>query len=109
VWAPDATLDVAEALKEPVRGAEAIIAWTSARAVGQISIHHGHMPDIQFVSDTQANVVWAMEDQVFKPLDSKLGFLHLHGWGHYHETYVKLPQGWRIKATKLTRLRVEMA
>jgi hypothetical protein len=33
---------------------------------------------------------------------------YIHGWGHYHETYVKLDVGWRILSTRLTRLRVEM-
>ena len=108
VFAPDATLEVGEAMEEPIKGAEAIIAWVSSRAVGQVSIHHGHMPDIEITSDTTAKAVWAMEDLVFKPLDTPLNFTQLHGWGHYHETYVKLSQGWRIKSTKLTRLRVLM-
>ena len=30
----------------------------------------------------------------------------MHGYGHYHETYERLPAGWRIKTLKLTRLRV---
>jgi len=29
---------------------------------------------------------------------------HLHGFGHYHETYEKTADGWRIKAMTLTRL-----
>ena len=32
----------------------------------------------------------------------------LHGFGHYHETYVRLDAGWRIRSSRLTRLRVEM-
>ena len=27
-----------------------------------------------------------------------------HGWGHYHETYVKIDGRWFIKSRKLTRL-----
>ena len=28
----------------------------------------------------------------------------LHGYGHYHETYRKTEEGWRIQTSKLTRL-----
>ena len=31
----------------------------------------------------------------------------LHGYGHYHETYEKLEEQWRIKTITLTRLRVD--
>jgi len=32
----------------------------------------------------------------------------LHGFGHYHESYVKRDDRWFIAATKLTRLRVDV-
>ena len=32
----------------------------------------------------------------------------MHGYGHYRETYERLPQGWRIKTSKLTRIRVDI-
>jgi hypothetical protein len=31
----------------------------------------------------------------------------LRGYGHYHEEYVKGPEGWMIRRTQLTRLREE--
>jgi hypothetical protein len=31
----------------------------------------------------------------------------MHGYGHYHETYVRLADGWRIKSIRLSRLRVD--
>ena len=31
----------------------------------------------------------------------------LTGWGHYHERYVRTPQGWRIAEQRLTRLQLE--
>lgn len=35
---------------------------------------------------------------------------YVHGYGHYHEKYVKEANGaWRIKWTRLTRLRVDIA
>ena len=109
VWAPDASLHVPEARDEPWVGIDTIIEWVSHSAGNQISVHHGHMPEIEILSDTTARGIWAMEDRLRLPPDqpSPMGFTYLHGLGHYHETYVKLAQGWRIQSTKLTRLYVE--
>ena len=37
-----------------------------------------------------------------------MGYTYLHGFGHYHETYIKGPAGWRVQTVRLTRLYVEM-
>ncbi len=67
------------------------------------------MPDIEITSDGAAVGLWAMEDRLYRtkqhPLDD--GSTYLHGFGHYHETYVRTSAGWRISSTRLTRLRVE--
>ena len=114
VWAPDATLDVPELGIDPVAGADNIANWTAARMGNVLSIHHGHMPDIEILSDGSetgvcAKGVWAMEDILRWPTDSPGlgGSTYIHGWGHYHETYVRLAEGWRIKSSQLTRLYVE--
>ncbi len=52
-----------------------------------ITVHHGHMPEITLLSDTTARGIWAMEDKLWWPEGSPL--VHLHGYGHYHETYEK--------------------
>jgi hypothetical protein len=108
VWAPDAALDVPE-VNVVVEGVDSLIAWASKSAGNQVSTHHGHMPIIDITSDTTATGIWAMEDILRLPKDqpSQYGYTHLHGFGHYHEQYVKLPQGWRIKRTRLTRQHVE--
>ena len=110
VWAPDASLLVPDKQAEPIEGVDAIIAWVAPRADGQVSVHHGHMPDIEILSERTAKGVWAMEDLLFKPpeLAARLGYSFMHGYGHYHETYVKLEAGWRIRTTHLTRLKLEM-
>lgn len=108
VWAADGRLDVPEAgiVVEPL---EEVIRWVSASVGDQVSVHHGHMPIIDFVSDTEARVVWAMEDRLYRTREFPLedGSTWLHGFGHYHETYVKTHDGWRIRSSRLTRLRVE--
>jgi hypothetical protein len=108
VWTEDGRLEVPEAdmIVEPL---SAVIAWVAESTAEQVSVHHGHMPIIEFVSDAEATVIWAMEDRLYRseehPLPGGVGYLH--GFGHYHETYVKADCGWRLRASRLTRLRVE--
>jgi hypothetical protein len=64
------------------------------------SVHHGHMPEIEIVSPTEAKGIWAMED-IVEFRDSVL-----HGFGHYHETYRRTADGWKIAALHLTRIRL---
>ncbi|MCB2076424.1 MAG: nuclear transport factor 2 family protein [Novosphingobium sp.] len=107
VWAPDARLEVPE-LGKSVGPRDELIAWVKERTGEQVSVHHGHMPIIEIMSDTTATGLWAMEDRLYRPKghpDYEDGAFIL-GFGHYHETYVKLDVGWRIRSTRLTRLRV---
>ncbi|MCB2073600.1 MAG: nuclear transport factor 2 family protein [Novosphingobium sp.] len=109
VWAPDGRLEVPEAgmVLEPF---DTVIEWVSQSVGDQVSVHHGHMPIIEFTSDTMAKVIWAMEDRLYRTREFPLedGSTYLHGFGHYRETYVKTDAGWRIQSSQLTRLRVEM-
>ncbi|PEQ13690.1 hypothetical protein B2G71_05040 [Novosphingobium sp. PC22D] len=108
VWAPDGRLEVPEAdmVVEPL---DKIIEWVAASTGDQVSVHHGHMPIIDFLGDDEAKVIWAMEDRLYRTREHPLedGSNYLHGFGHYHETYVRLESGWRIRSSRLTRLRVE--
>jgi hypothetical protein len=67
------------------------------------TVHHGHMPEIEFTSATTATGIWAMEDELWWPEGGPMTYLH--GYGHYHETYEKTADGWRIKTMTLTRLK----
>lgn len=110
VWAPDARLIVPEASRE-CAGIDAILAYVQESTADQVSVHHGHMPDIEITSDSTATGVWAMEDRLYRTKQFPLadGSTYLHGFGHYQETYVRLDARWRIQTTRLTRLRVELA
>jgi hypothetical protein len=62
-----------------------------------------HAPEIELTSATTARGVWALEDVVrFGP------GVNLRGYGHYQETYEKIDGQWRIKSSKLTRLREDI-
>jgi len=110
VFAPDAELHVPEFRAEPFTPLDELIAYDSESTGDQVSVHHVHMPTIELTSDTTATAIWPMEDRLFRSKEMPLydGSTYLHGFGHYRERYVKLSQGWRIKSTQLTRLRVEM-
>ena len=69
------------------------------------TVHHAHTPEIEIPDPLTAKGVWAMEDLLWwRNGDVEE---HLHGWGHYHETYEKIGGAWFIKSRVLTRLRVE--
>lgn len=108
VWAPDARLEIPE-IDTVFTGGDLIVEKVALQADGQVSVHHGHMPIIEITSDTTATGIWAMEDRLYRekphPFDDDFNFLL--GFGHYHESYVRLDCGWRIASTRLTRLRVQ--
>ena len=71
-----------------------------------VTIHHGHMPEITLLSDTEAEGIWAMFDYVETELPS--GPIKIQGYGHYFETYRKGPDGeWRISSKRNVRLRLD--
>lgn len=72
-----------------------------------VTVHHGHMPEIEIESADSARGVWAMEDWLWPGPGSALPFRRLHGWGHYHERYRRIGGEWKIAAIRLTRLRIE--
>jgi len=77
------------------------------QAIGDvITVHHGHMPEIQLTSPTTATGIWSMEDKLWWPEGGPIR--HMHGYGHYHETYQKTAEGWRIRTMTLTRLHREV-
>ncbi|MFT5481379.1 MAG: hypothetical protein ACI9GW_000020 [Halieaceae bacterium] len=74
------------------------------------TVHHVHSPEIRIDKDT-AEVIWAMQDRVvWSPGKAeKMGNQGHTGYGHYHERYVRCPDGrWRISHLRLTRLHVDV-
>jgi len=71
-----------------------------------MTVHHGHMPEITLLSETEAEGIWAMFDYVETELPS--GPIRIQGYGHYYETYRKGPDGaWRISSKRNVRLRLD--
>lgn len=102
VFTDDVVVDMSEAGGGIVRGADEFMTFLQQALSGAVTVHQGHMPELDIVSDTTATGTWALNDIVIWP-----NGVRLDGYGHYHETYEKGPDGWRIKFSKLTRLHTD--
>jgi len=98
----DLVMDTTESGGGVMRGGDACIEFLRETIGDVVTVHHGHMPEIEPTSATTATGVWAMEDMLRWPDGTEL-----HGYGHYYETYEKVAGAWRIKTLRLTRLRMD--
>ena len=119
VFTADAVMDMREEMASLVEagmtvsgegliiGRDAIIPSMSTAVAPTRTVHHGHMPEIELLSETEATGVWAMEDLILLPPGAPKQ--RLQGYGHYHETYAREPDGrWRIAKLRLTRLVLQL-
>lgn len=106
LFTPDAPLEIAEARLDPFTPRELTDLLRTHYGLC-VTVHHGHMPEIDFDGPDDARGIWAMEDQrVFTADDPNAPFALALGAGHYHETYRRSADGWRIASLRLTRLRL---
>jgi hypothetical protein len=84
--------------------ADELVRYLRASHPGKVTVHQGHMPEIEFTGPDTATGIWAMFDWVDDP--GRGGAWQ--GFGHYHEKYVRGADArWRIQEVRLTRLRVD--
>jgi hypothetical protein len=103
VFTDDAVIDTTASGGPIVTGGDEFIEYLKNTIGDVLTIHHGHMPEIELTSATTARGVWSMEDKNKWP-DGR----ELNGFGHYTETYEKFAGEWRIKTSVLTRLRQDL-
>jgi uncharacterized protein (TIGR02246 family) len=102
VFTDDVTMDTTESGGSVITGADQFLEFLVA-AIGEvITVHQCHTPEIDITSPTTATGIWAMEDMLRFPDGNDM-----HAYGQYHETYEKGAGQWRIKSSKLTRLRTD--
>ena len=123
VFAPDAIFDLraVNSVRHPIsgkidppladdttvhRGREAVLSMIRSALGTLISVHHGHMPEIEIVNETSATGIWAMEDVIRSAPEAPP--FRMRGYGHYHDSYERLDTGWVIKTTAITRLLLDM-
>ena len=102
VFTDDVVIDTSEAGGQVARGADEFMAFLREALGDAVTVHHGHMPEIDLTSDTTATGIWALNDIIIWSSG-----MRLDGYGHYHETYEKSDGEWRIKSSKLTRLHTD--
>src|SRR5439155_12815540 len=103
VFADDVYIDTTDSGGRVVEGADNFMAGLKEILADVVTVHHGHMPEIELTSATTATGVWALQDPLRWP-DGR----ELDGYGHYYEEYEKVDGRWRITKMTLTRLRVDM-
>jgi hypothetical protein len=118
-FTPDISLDARGATTDPVTGVNAAPELTDkvykgidtvldvvfAGLQGTTTVHQACLPEIAIQSESAATGVWALFDTL---LFSKGPVSQLTGYGHYHDTYVRVGEEWKIKAVKITRLRLDI-
>ena len=102
VFTTDVRIDTAEDSGTVIDGVDEYMPFLVSMIGDVTTVHHGHMPEITIVDADTATGIWAMEDELWWPEGSPIQ--HLHGFGHYHETYRRTADGWRIAEMTLTRL-----
>ena len=102
VFTDDATLQYGPNEDDVFEGKKATVEGLSEILKNSVTVHHGHMPEIEITGETMATGIWSMFDYVEMP------GLTLNGYGHYEEEYVKEDGRWKIKNFRLTRLRVDI-
>ena len=105
VFTPDVVMDTSASGGGVIEGTDAFLAFLQEALADAVTVHQGHMPEIEVTSPTTATGIWALHDIIIWPTG-----MRLDGFGHYHETYEKGADGrWRIKTSTLTRLHADFA
>ena len=99
IFTDDVIMDTTAAGGTRIEGADAFLEFLKPTLENAITVHQGHMPEIQLRSATTAEGIWALQDTIWWP-DGTV----MYGYGHYHETYEKVNEEWQIKSSTLTRL-----
>ncbi|WP_039823006.1 nuclear transport factor 2 family protein [Nocardia testacea] len=102
LFCDDVVIDLAGSGGEVITGADEFLTFLTARIGDALTIHHGHSPEIDVLTETTAQGIWALEDRLIWPDGTRV-----HGFGHYHETYAKVDGEWRIRTQRLTRLHTD--
>jgi 3-phenylpropionate/cinnamic acid dioxygenase small subunit len=107
VFTEDLVLDSTPAGGYRIEGRDAAIATVRGSIEHARTSHQVHNPEVTFDGEDAADVIWAMQDRVEMAPDRQTASGHLGhtGYGHYHERYVRCPDGkWRIAESRLSYL-----
>ena len=89
-----------------IQGRDEYVDMLSSILAEAITVHHGHMSEIESTGEDTAHGTWSMEDHVW--FRESLGMGKLWGTGWYEEQYRRVDGAWRISRMRLRRQRVEL-
>lgn len=109
LFTEDAVLHHPANRPDPIRGRAEIVSTVSTGLADRVTVHHGHMPEIEITGPGRAKGIWAMYDLLLAPTPDGNGEARYEGYGHYIERYAKGGDGrWRIAHLHLRRLHLEV-
>ncbi len=107
VFTEDLVLDSTPAGGYRIEGRDKAVATVRGSIEDAKTSHQVHNPEVAFDGNDAADVIWAMQDRVEMSAERSAASGHLGhtGYGHYHERYVRCPDGkWRISESRLSYL-----
>jgi hypothetical protein len=105
-FADDATFDLMD--DQLFDAPDAFVAAVRERTAGATTVHHGHMPEIEIDSETEAHGLWALADYLEWDADPATGERRgMKGYGRETETYRKVDGAWRIASVVLRYIRID--
>ena len=112
LYSPDTVLDlrgetVLAGSAEPVRGADAVVAYIRESLGEGICVHISFAPDITLIGPNEARGVWGLEYKVWQPPGSAIP--PLHGYAYSYDDYVRIDGVWKMRAVRLKMLWSESA
>lgn len=105
LFTDDFSSEIVDTTRRAIVGADEFVTYTrqTLGKPSQPTVHQVHTPEISLTSPTTGRGIWALNDVV-----RLIPMLTLKGYGHYEEKYEKHDGQWRIKSSKLTRLREDV-
>lgn len=99
-FSKDATFDLG--MGQIMHGGETYAYAVRDMLEGAVSLHRFSMPEITFLSDTEAEGIWVLHDYNVWPSDPETGErCGYNGHGREYETYRKIDGAWKITAWRL--------
>ncbi len=89
-----------------LKGRDQFIEVVSSVLGDAITVHHGHMSEIDITGADSARGTWSMEDHIWFP--EPAGRSKLWGTGWYEEEYRLVDAQWKIAHMILRRQRIEI-
>jgi hypothetical protein len=82
-------------------GADTMVATTRESVKDAMTVHHGHEPLIEVMTDTTARATWPAEGLMRKQVNGSA--VTRHAFNFYRETYKKGRAYWKIASSDLLR------